>query len=199
MTAFTLTSILFILALLVLVGIYVARPFLVPEPKVKASVARRQRLLEEKAVLLGRIRDLDFDLETGKMPAAEQAQQRAELVTAAAVILQQLDELAPAVTAIPAWEAKPAVQEIPPAGRRLKAAAVDEDIEAAVARLRRAKIKTAAGADATAAAPPVVAAPPAVATPPATARFCTQCGHAGGGADRFCAACGHKLAEVQPT
>jgi hypothetical protein len=113
----TVGSILLAVALLILVGLFILRPLLVA-PAAAERLSERQALEAQKEVVLERIRALDFDHETEKVPEEEYEKRRGRLVAEAAHILQQLDKLAP----VPATNGA--------------AARVDDDIEAAIARLR---------------------------------------------------------------
>lgn len=85
-------SILFGIALLILVGLFVFQPLYMPEARRRRRPQnRRKLLLTQKAAYLEEIRALDFDFDTGKIPPEVYEPQRAELVAAAAVILQELD------------------------------------------------------------------------------------------------------------
>jgi len=86
-------SILLGLALLIVVGLFLARPLLIPQPQKTGSLARRQQLEQEKEAYLNQIRALDFDYDTGKIPTEVYEEQRAILVKEAAVILKSLDEM----------------------------------------------------------------------------------------------------------
>lgn len=108
----TTGSILLGVALLILVVLFVARPLLQRMVPAQAPRTNRQHLLAQKEAVLTEIMSLDFDYETGKVPAEIYQPQRAEMVAEAAIILQQLDAL-------------PAVETI------------DDEIEAAIAQLRQ--------------------------------------------------------------
>jgi hypothetical protein len=86
-------SILLGLALLIIVGLFLARPILKAPPQSAVHSDRRRQLEEEKEAYLNEIRALDFDYETGKVPADVYEQQRAQLLIDAAAILKELDEL----------------------------------------------------------------------------------------------------------
>jgi len=86
-------SILLGLALLIVAGLFLARPLITAQPQSKAYFARRQQLEEDKEAYLNQIRALDFDHETGKVPTEVYEQQRAQLLSEAAAILKALDEL----------------------------------------------------------------------------------------------------------
>jgi hypothetical protein len=161
----TAGSIFLGLALILLVALFVLRPFLMqparnPRP---TPVSNGQMLLARKEALLNRIRDLDFDQETGKIPAAEHQQQRLVLMNEAAAILRQLDQ--------PASD-EPAISP-PPA---------DDEIEAAIARLRQANRPSRAASS----------------NGHDQINFCPQCGKPADPDDRFCAYCGHALRRPQP-
>ncbi|MBK7177537.1 MAG: hypothetical protein IPH82_10165 [Chloroflexi bacterium] len=64
----TTGSILLGLALILLVGLFIAQPLLLPEEKKARSRSPRQKLLAQKAALLEEVRALDFDYDTGKIP-----------------------------------------------------------------------------------------------------------------------------------
>jgi NADH pyrophosphatase NudC (nudix superfamily) len=166
-------SILLGVALLVLVGLFVARPFLRTQDG-DVVLTEQQLLLEEKEHLLDQIQALDFDHDTGKIPAELHELQRARLVEQATAVLQAIDAAGGAPTHTPALEdeADAAVD-------------VDIEIEAAIARLRRQRDQKKIEPST-----PVAAAP---ATTNGHARFCPQCGTPTDPGDRFCAHCGHNL------
>ena len=89
----TIGTILLGVALLILVGLYLARPFLKPHKVSDHPATKREQLLIEKESILTQIQKLDFDVDTKKIPPEVHQVQREELVQRAAVILQQLDEM----------------------------------------------------------------------------------------------------------
>ncbi len=89
----TIGSILFGMALLLLVGLYLARPFLKREKITVHPATKREQLLNDKEALLTQIQQLDFDASTGKIPPEIHQAQREKMVAQAAAILQQLDAL----------------------------------------------------------------------------------------------------------
>lgn len=126
---------------------------------------KRQALLVHKEALLEEIRTLDFDLETGKIPAEAHAAQRAELVAETAEALKQLDALP---------------QETAPAPSATLA-----EIEAAIAQRRAAAAaRPVNGAQ---------EQPATAVAPNGQSKFCSQCGQPVKPGDKFCAACGHQL------
>ncbi len=167
-------AILFGIALLVLVALYIAQPLIVttgaPQPRRRLLPDKRQELMVHKEALLEEIRTLDFDFETGKIPAEAHAAQRAELVTEAAETLKQLDALPKETAPVPNTTLA--------------------EIEAAIARRRAA-----------AAPRPVNGTPEEATAVPSNgqSKFCSQCGQPVKSTDKFCAACGHQLAPVAKT
>lgn len=164
----TIGSILLGAALFFLVFLFLARPFLengkeTAQQRRRKRRARRVRLQEEKEAILAEIRLLDFDHETGKLPDEQHKVERAQLMAAAAEVLQELDALSQTAQPPPAPE---------------KAADVDDDIEAAIARRRKRR-----------------ATRQAAPAQNGAARFCPQCGRRVDAEDRFCATCGYNLSE----
>ena len=88
----TTGSVLFILAVGLVVLLFIARPFLLPH-QAERPVSDRAVLEAEKEAMLARIRALDFDRETGKQAEADHAAERELLVTRTADLLARLDEL----------------------------------------------------------------------------------------------------------
>jgi hypothetical protein len=166
----TIGSILLGVALAILVGLVLARPLLQASREEQRNLSRRQILLAEKEAILAQIRDLDFDHDTGKMPDEIHQNQRAQLMNSAADILKQLEQMAGQAPQPPA----PVVKGVMDA---------EDDIEAAVARVRQAK-----------------KAKSAPKPRPASANgggFCPQCGTAFDAGDKFCVSCGYKLRSKQ--
>jgi hypothetical protein len=88
----TIGSILFGFALLILVGLVVGRPFLItPAPAIRQTA--KQILLTEKTTLLEQIRTLDFEHDTGTLPAEIYEPQRHQLVQQAAEVMQKVDSI----------------------------------------------------------------------------------------------------------
>jgi len=168
-------SILLGMALFVLVGLFIARPFLRSQEE-EVELTEQQLLLEEKEALLDQIQALDFDHETGKLPAEVHELQRARLMEQAAAVLQAIDAVdgAPISTPTPDAQADTAVD-------------VDIEIEAAIARLRRQP-----GQQKPAPSAPVSGVA-ATTTTNGHARFCPQCGTPTDPGDKFCAHCSHNL------
>ncbi len=117
----TTGSLLLGFALFLVVLLFLARPFLAVQGQTAVSPTPRQQLLAQKASLLDDIHALDFDHETGKVPTAVYQPQRQQLIETAAVILQQLDQLA----TTPDYQQR------------------DAEIEAAIAKLRQTRTPSA--------------------------------------------------------
>ena len=83
-----------ILALAVLVGMFISRPFfgVVSARAEKVEDHQHSALLAERDRLLTALQELDFDHQLGKIPAEDYPPQRAVLTHAAAEVLRQLDE-----------------------------------------------------------------------------------------------------------
>lgn len=106
------------LAILLLAGLYIAKPLIRPRHAPRPTPTREEDLTVQKDAILQHIRDLEFDHDTGKVPDDAFAAQRAALVAEAAELMRQIDAHNSA--------------ELP-----RKSGAIDDEIEAAVARLRR--------------------------------------------------------------
>ncbi|MEZ4593931.1 MAG: zinc ribbon domain-containing protein [Chloroflexota bacterium] len=167
-------SILLGMAILLLTGLFIARPFLRPQED-EEELTEYQHLLEEKEHLLDHIQALDFDHDTGKIPTEVHQVQRARLMEEATAVLQKLDH----------WSG--ATPDVVPVAE--DPVDVDIEIEAAIARLRRQRGQS--PKTAVSATPPAAAS--AVTAVNGHARFCPQCGTPTDSGDRFCANCGHNL------
>lgn len=93
MLPITIGSVLFGLALLIVVLLFLARPFFRPQLEQTVTLSERQQLMTRKEALLDAIRALEFDHDTGKLPDAEFEQERQLLMSEAAVTLKAIDEL----------------------------------------------------------------------------------------------------------
>ncbi len=156
-------SILLGLALLIVVGLVLAQPFLTPQEREVRPRSRKQQLLAQKEAVLEEIRLLDFDFDTGKIHEEAYQPQRDQLMAFATAVLKELDTL----------------------GETAPSDDVAAQIEAAVSRVRAQK----QGLPEPAFAPVKATAVPAN----GQTQFCPQCGVKVSAGDKFCAACGHKL------
>ena len=171
-------SILLGLALFIVVATILAYPYLAAQQHELPS--EYERLEASKELLLGEIRILDFDHETGKIPTESYEVERRGLVAEAARIMQKLDALP--------QSRRPAVDDLDD---------MDDtgDLEAAIAALRQTGTQRKPKGKKEKMAAPVVATATPVA--PSNGRFCTECGQPVKSNDKFCASCGHKLASSQ--
>ncbi len=180
-------SILLGFALFLGVAFFLAYPFLLGNTRQRLAAAHsaRQQLLAEKEMLLTRLRVLDFDHETGKIPDDIYESQRLSLKTETAAVLQQLDQMPADTYAIGLDdEIEAAVSRLRQRAGKMPAPAAADEIEAAVAR-RRQQV-----------AAPVAHAPVTHSNGDSAlaVRFCPQCGQATDPGDKFCAHCGAALA-----
>ncbi len=163
-------SVLLILALAVLVGVFIAQPLLEHRSRaVTEAEQQRSALLAERDRILTALEELEFDYQLGKIPEEDYPLQRAALLKRGADVLRQLDALeGDTPTGQTDTERLAAALE---ARRAQKQAMLDPDdeVEALLAARRARKREKAAG-------------------------FCGQCGaplHTG---DRFCPRCGTPVA-----
>jgi rubrerythrin len=176
-------SILLILALLILVGLFIARPLFDRQAVIVNGRTRREdheisALLAERDRVLNALQELDFDYSMGKIPEEDYPGQREALVRDGAGVLRRLDE----IQAEPDTSGAEERLELAIAARRMGAAQTglqpgasaipalqeDDEIEARLASRRRERKDKSAG-------------------------FCAQCGRPVQKSDRFCPACGSTL------
>jgi len=171
-------SIFLILGLLVLVGVFVSRPFF-ERRQVQSSAEEHEisALLAERDQILNALQELDFDFTLGKIPEEDYPAQRLGLLQRGAQVLRELDshqEQAEALDVDARLEAALAARRIEVAtpngvSRRIIPAAPDDGLEALIANRRRERSEKSAG-------------------------FCPSCGRAVQKSDRFCPKCGASLA-----
>lgn len=199
-------SILLGVALMLVVALFVGRPFLRGSGQQQEALSAREALLAQKEALLDQIRTLDFELETGKMPEEEYQRQRAPLLQEAASILKELDDLGAeqpgnGATGHMARDVEADIEAAIAAarGKRIETERAgtpvmpdnEMEIESAVRQLRR----TASGNGAAAKPRPQEAARSREAEGHKTGgRFCSQCGNPREAGDKFCAYCGARFA-----
>lgn len=181
-------SLLLILALLILVVLYISRPFFERRLAAANSLADQEdhelsHLLAERDRILNALQELDFDNALGKIPEEDYPAQRSFLLQRGADILRRIDSLQPGASngsAEARLEATVAArqagsQHTQAAAARLRAnqvaqvAGADDDLEVLLANRRRERREKSAG-------------------------FCPQCGGPLQESDRFCPKCGSKLA-----
>lgn len=178
-------SILLILALLVPVALFIARPFYEPRLVEEEGLTQREDhdlsgLLAERDRILTALQELEFDHVLGKIPEEDYPAQRAGLVQQGAEVLRRLDQLQVAGVnhevvnsdAVDRVEAEIAQRRADTARQPVTpnvGIAADDDIEVALAQRRRQRQEKSAG-------------------------FCPQCGGPVQKSDRFCPKCGKVLA-----
>ena len=179
-------SLFLVLALLVLVGLFISRPFFEKEtvPTLQAERQEdheRSTLLAERDRVLNALQELDFDYDLHKIPEEDYAVQRAMMVQHGVEVLRSLDAHQPQTAAgsaderleaaIAARRPATATAPIAPNGRKqaVAVASPDDALEAMLADRRRVRQEKAAG-------------------------FCPQCGGPVQKSDRFCPKCGAKTA-----
>jgi hypothetical protein len=92
-----LGSLLLLLALLLLVALFVARPLLQPEDD-EAGESASSGLQAERERILDALAELDADWELGKVPEEIYRSQRQQLIAEGAAVLQALEANAPAAS-----------------------------------------------------------------------------------------------------
>jgi hypothetical protein len=181
----TLGSVLLGLALLTLVGLYIARPLLAPATR-KRRQSSYSELQDLKESYLTQIQSLDFDYSTGKIPEENYQLHRAELMVGATDVLKRMDAIEEA-----AMLSEPVLDEQPEPV--LSTVDIDADIEAAVYRIRQSQ-----HAPVSAGSEPDAVTPLVPAERSGEPKFCPQCGHGADPGDKFCVNCGTGLKYPQP-
>jgi hypothetical protein len=174
-------SIFLILGLLVIVAVFISRPFFEPKAIQPGQAGHEQSsLLAERDRLLDTLQELDFDYALGKIPEDEYPVQRNALVIQGAQILRDLDAYqaeAPSQAAEARLEAAIAARRVEVASQpvsgngaaiRAVAASPDDNLEWMLANRRRARSEKSSG-------------------------FCPQCGKPIQKSDRFCPKCGAQI------
>ena len=153
-----LAAILFLIALLLAVSLYLVMPLMNNRPRRQAEETQEvSSLLAERERLLNALQELDFDFQLGKIPDEDYPDQRADLLRRGAEVLKQLDALS-------ASRPKLATQR---AGAEADASLSDDDIESMLAARRKARKTKAAGFCPRCGKPILV-----------TDQFCPHCGKA---------------------
>ena len=132
-----LVAILFLIALLLVITLYLVTPLLVNRsPRGPQETQAVSSLLAERERLLNALQELDFDFQLGKVPAEDYPVQRADLLQRGADILKQLDALAPSRPPIRSQEAYASGE---------RAGLTDDEIESMLAARRKARNGNRAG------------------------------------------------------
>lgn len=178
-----LGSLFLLLALLVLVSLFISRPFFEKrlagsEEALSREDHDRSALMAERDRLLNALQELDFDYALGKIPEEDYPAQRTSLLTRGADVLRSLDSLEPAggtgkaedrleaMIAARRADAGPGANPVRRAGAT--GGEADEDLEVRLSARRRQRQEKSAG-------------------------FCPQCGGPVLKSDRFCPKCGNTL------
>src|SRR5512143_1567619 len=91
-----ITAILFTLAILILVAIYLYAPFM--ERRAKRVTEQEQELstlMAERDRVINSLQELDFDYKLGKIPEGDYPTQRTALLQKGADVLRQIDTMLP--------------------------------------------------------------------------------------------------------
>jgi NADH pyrophosphatase NudC (nudix superfamily) len=169
-----ISSILFILAVVVLTGLYLYAPFTARARRTRAEETHEVSALKaERDRVINSLQELDFDFNLNKIPAGEYPEQRAALLQKGADILRKLDELAPVATS--SIDAEARIEKATAAGRADAGAMTpilvdndDDDLESMIAARRKDHKSKSAG-------------------------FCPKCGKPMLVTDKFCPSCGKSL------
>jgi hypothetical protein len=91
----TIGSYLFGIGLALITGVYIARPFIKRSttPRSTPQAGRRRQLLVQKAALYAAIREIDTDVQLGKLELADHRVLRQRYVTEGVAVLRALDGL----------------------------------------------------------------------------------------------------------
>jgi hypothetical protein len=168
-----ISSIFFILAVVVMTGMYLYAPFTTRARHTRVNESHEVSALKaERDRVINSLQELDFDFNLGKIPAGEYPDQRAALLQKGADILRKLDELAPVASSSVNAEAR--IENATVAGRADTGAKApilaesDDDLESMIAARRREHKSKSAG-------------------------FCPKCGKSVLVTDKFCPSCGKSL------
>ncbi len=168
-----LGAILLTVAASILIGLFVARPFIQfrKNPGIQNSDHDRSALLANRERLIEAIQELDFDHTLGKIPAEDYPGMRSILVKKAALVIKDLDTLQSSgqsdqdiVTSLEFEVSKKRTDGLSTTSTP-KPMVDDEDIEELIAARRAARKEKSAG-------------------------FCPNCGKPILKSDKFCPSCG---------
>jgi hypothetical protein len=189
-------SLLFLLALMLIVVVFIARPFLRKEafqPSIQAGIEderehQRSSLLAERDRILTALQDLDFDFVLGKVPQEDYPEQRAVLLQSGADVLRKLDQMQPEAVSPAGAEDR---IEAAVAARRADAL---QRTEGALHRTAQVAVASENGNGTTGkdSLEEVIAARKRL-RKETTAGFCPKCGRPVSKSDKFCSKCGTTL------
>jgi rubrerythrin len=164
-------SLLIVLAVAVIVGAFIARPFITSRketytPLVKDPVEHRySALLAEKERLAQALQELDFDHTLGKIPQEDYPVMRAELLKHAVEVLRALEKLEQEMgVGRPMDESRSETS----ASQTVEQSQPADEIEEIIRLRRKQRQERASG-------------------------FCSKCGNPVQKSDRFCPRCGNAL------
>ena len=169
-------SLLLILAVLVPVVLYIARPLMERSAtEVTAEEHQYSALLAERDRILNAIQELDFDHTLGKIPEEDYPAQRAILMRDGADILRQIDHYEGDSVE---GDADDRIETAIATAKTSRLAAPlstdpDDELEALIAQRRRSQKEN---------------------DQPKTGGFCPHCGNCVQESDLFCPKCGNSLA-----
>lgn len=166
-----LAAILFILAILVLVAIYLYAPFMERRARrVTEEEHELSALMAERDRVINSLQELDFDYKLGKIPQEDYPTQRAGLLQKGADILRRIDSMAPQNASV--QDADQRIERAIAARRADAPVAMqeigDDELEAMIAARRKGRREKSSG-------------------------FCPKCGKPVMVSDRFCPSCGKPL------
>lgn len=162
-----ISSILLLLAVVILIAIYVYAPFTQNAGRMNAGESHELSALKaERDRVINSLQELDFDHNLGKVPAEDYPEQRAALLQKGADILRRLDELAS--TSTPGKNGKARIEKAAARIESENEAMSDDEIESLIAVRRKEHKGKSAG-------------------------FCPKCGRPVLVSDKFCPSCGKSL------
>jgi len=164
-----ISSILLLLAVVILVAIYLYAPLTQNAKKIHIGESHELSALKaERDRVINSLQELDFDNNLGKVPAEEYPAQRAALLQKGADILRRLDELTPAVSMQKNGEARIEKAAAHAHAINDESGMSDDEIESMIAVRRKQHKGKSAG-------------------------FCPKCGKPVLVTDKFCPSCGKSL------
>ncbi len=156
-----LAAILFLIALLLTVSLYLMTPLMGNRSRPSAEETQESSsLLAEHERLLNALQELDFDFQLGKIPEDDYPAQRADLVRKGADVLKKLDAIAPS-------RPQPQPSAVGSSAPARAGALSEDDIESMLAARRKERKTRSAGFCPRCGKPVLV-----------TDQFCPNCGKA---------------------